>query len=50
MDATSAIQIAVARADLLLCRARASPWGMIAAGVIVGGLLCIIIKRGANQR
>ncbi len=47
MDATRAVQIAVARADLLLCRARASPWGMIAAGLLVGGLLWAVIK---NQR
>lgn len=26
MDATRAIQIAVARADLFICQARASPW------------------------
>lgn len=47
MDATRAIQIAVARADLLICQARASPWGMIAAGLLVGGLLWAVIK---NQR
>ena len=26
MDATRMIQIAVARADLMICQARASPW------------------------
>lgn len=39
-----AIQIAVARADLWICQARASPWGMLAVGLLVGGLLAAVIK------
>ena len=38
------IQIAVARADLLLCQARASPLWALAAGLILGGLIYHIIK------
>lgn len=34
MDATRAIQIAVARADLFICQARASPWAWIAMGAL----------------
>lgn len=48
MDATRAIQAAVARADLWICQARASPWAMIAAGLLVGALLWEIIK--TNRR
>lgn len=44
MDATRAIQIAVARADLIVSRTRASPWGLAAAALAVGGLLWGIIK------
>ena len=29
MDATKAIQIAVARVDLFICQARASPWTLV---------------------
>lgn len=42
------IQIAIARADLWICQARASPWGVVAAGLLVGGLLWAIIK--TNRR
>lgn len=40
-----AIQIAVARADLFICRARASPWWSIFACLIAGTLIYITIKR-----
>ena len=42
------IQIAVARADLWICQARASPWGVVTAGLLVGVLLWTIIK--TNRR
>ena len=38
------IQIAVARADLLICQARASPLWLLAALLILGGLIYGIIK------
>lgn len=38
------IQIAVVRADLLICQARASPLWALAAGLILGGLIYGIIK------
>ena len=34
MDATRAIQIAVARADLVICLARASPWPWVTLGAL----------------
>lgn len=50
MDATRAIQAAVVRADLLICRARASPWGCIAAALIVGAVLYIVTQRGEKTQ
>ena len=38
------IQLAVARADLIICQARASPLWALAAGLILGGLIYGIIK------
>ncbi len=49
MDATKAIQIAVVRADLLICQIRASPWGALAAGLLVGGLLWGIIQYAQTE-
>ena len=45
MNATRAIQVAVARADLIICQARASPLGAIAAALAAGLILAIIIHR-----
>ena len=44
MDATRMIQIAVARADLMICQIRASPLWILAACLLVGGLLFGIIQ------
>ena len=44
MDATHMIQIAVARADLMICQIRASPLWILAACLLVGGLLFGIIQ------
>lgn len=49
MDATKSIQIAVARADLFICQARASPWWIIAAGLVIGAVL-IIKTKGENHQ
>ena len=49
MDATRAIQAAVVRADLAICRARASPWWIVAAGLVIGAVL-IIKTKGENQK
>jgi hypothetical protein len=52
MDTTRAIQIAVARADVLICRAtvagspRASPWWLFGACLIVGAWFYKTTKRG----
>ena len=44
----NAIQTAVARADLMICQARASPLWILTACLLVGGLLWAIIK--TNRR
>lgn len=50
IDTARAIQIAVARADLAISQARASPWRFLPAALIVGGVLWWIIhKRGSKQ-
>lgn len=45
MDATKAIQIAVARADLFICQARGSPWWIIAAGLMIGAIMILTYGR-----
>ena len=42
---SNAIQIAVARADLVLCRIAALPWGMIGLGVLVMILFIRTVRR-----
>ena len=42
---SNAIQIAVARADLVLCQIAALPWGMIGLGV----LAMILLKAGCRR-
>ena len=44
MDTTRAIQIAVARADLLLCRLLALPWKRMAVSVLLAWLVIHVIK------
>ena len=44
MDATRAIQIAVARADLITCRALALPWGRIALSVALAAAVIHVVK------
>ena len=45
MDVTKLIQIAVARADLLLCSARATlPWGKMALSLLLAALAIHVIK------
>lgn len=51
MDATRAIQIAVARADLILCRVAAWPWKRMALSVILAAAVIrmakgVIIRHG----
>ena len=48
MDATRQIQIAVARADLAISQARASPWPILAA-VLIALAVLLLIKRGNKQ-
>ena len=44
MDCTSAIQVAVARADLLLCQLLALPWKRMAVSLLLAGWLIHVIK------
>ena len=45
MDTTRAIQAAVARVDLLICQARASPWPVIVFCIMLTSLTIIIVRR-----
>ena len=49
MDTARAIQIAVVQADMWICRIRAAPWGVVAAGLLVGGLLWQIIMHNRRK-
>ena len=49
MNTARAIQAAVVRADLLICQIRASPWGALVAGLLVGGLLWGIIQYAQTE-
>jgi hypothetical protein len=44
MDATRLIQIAVARADLLLCQLLALPWKRMAVSLLLAWLLIHVVK------
>ena len=41
---TRAIQIAVARADLIICRVLALPWGRIALSVVMAAAVIHMVK------
>ena len=49
MDMTRAIQIAVARADLLLCRLLALPWKRMALSLLLAWLAIHVIKAVRND-
>ncbi len=44
MDVTRAIQIAVARADLIACRVLALPWKRMALSLLLAALAIHVIK------
>ena len=44
MDVTRAIQMAVARADLLLCRVKALPWGRIGLALLIAAAAIHVVK------
>lgn len=44
MDITRQIQIAVARADLLLCQLLALPWKRMAVSLLLAWLLIHVVK------
>ena len=44
MNITQQIQIAVARADLLLCRLMALPWRRMAASLLLAGVVIHVFK------
>jgi len=45
MDVTRMIQVAVARADLMICTLRALPWGKIAASLIIAAILMKVVRQ-----
>ena len=49
MDITRAIQVAVARADLLACQALALPWRRIALSITLSTLVIHIVKAVRND-
>ena len=49
MNLTQQIQIAVARADLLLCRLLALPWKRMAVSLLLAWLVIHVIKAVRND-
>ncbi len=49
MDITQPIQIAVARADILLCRLLALPWKRMAASLLLAWLAIHVVKAVRND-
>lgn len=49
MDLTQHIQIAVARADLLLCRLAAIPWKRLALSLLLAWLVIHVLKAVRND-
>ena len=50
MDATRAIQIAVARADVILCQIAALPWGFIGLSLLLTAIVFHIIRKAVQDR
>ena len=50
MDATRMIQIAVAKADLMLCALMALPWGRIVASIVLAAILIKVVKACELER
>lgn len=48
MDVTRVIQVAVARADLLLCRVAAWPWKRLALSLLLAAVAIRVIKAVRN--
>lgn len=44
MDVTRAIQIAVTRADLIVCRALALPWKRMALSLLMAAVIIHVVK------
>lgn len=44
MDVTRAIQIAVAKADLIVCRALALPWKRMALSLLMAVVIIHVVK------
>lgn len=49
MNVTQQIQIAVARADLLLCQLAALPWKRMAASLLLAALVIHAVKAVRND-
>lgn len=44
------IQIAVARADLWLCRVAALPWGKIGLSLLIAAAVVYVCRKARNER
>lgn len=44
MDATMTIQIAVARADIILCQVKALPWGRMGLSLLMAAIIIWVVK------
>lgn len=49
MDVTRLIQVNVARADLLICRLQALPWGKIGLSLLMAWLVIHVVKAVRND-
>lgn len=43
-DMTNSIQVTVARADLLICRLLALPWGKIGLSLLIAAAVVYVVK------
>ena len=49
MDCTSAIQVAVARADLLLCQLLALPWKRMAVSLLLAWIVIHVYRKAMSD-
>jgi len=45
-----AVQIAVARADLILCQIAALPWKKIGLSLLIAAAMCYIVRKVVKDR
>ena len=50
MDVTRLIQVNVARADLLICRLLALPWGKIGLSLLIAAAIMYVFRKARKER